>query len=299
MNMKYLKGGERIGIVAPGFAVKREAIIRGASYLTSKGFQVKIGRSVFRKQGYFAGKDEERAADLNAMIRDPAVRCIVFARGGFGTSKILRKVDFDALRGDPKLLVGYSDITALFLAVNRNLGFPVFYAPVAAELGVRRLFDENSLWASLSGRRHRVSIARNQVMNDGMSEAIMEGGCLTMISTVVGSSFEPDFTGKILFWEEVGEEPYRIDRMLNHLKMAGKLDRLKGVIVGKLVKCDASKKTPGKRPVKEIIEEYFGDQDIPVIYDFPAGHCERKITIPLGGQVMIDTKAGIVEFKGA
>ena len=252
-----------------------------------------------KKHGYFSGSDEERVTDLNHMIEDPEIRCIIFARGGFGTSKIVHKVNYEALRRDSKPLIGYSDLTALFLAVNKMLDLPVFYGPMAAELGNRRCFDERSLWASLSGDGHRVKISRAMVLKEGKAEGRLEGGCLTLISTMVGSMYEPDFRGKILFWEEVGEEPYRIERMLNHLKMAGKLECLKGVIAGKLIKCTSSKKTPGKRSLKGIIEEYFGEQEIPVIYDFPAGHCNDKVTIPLGGRVRIDTKEGFIEFMGA
>ncbi len=297
-DMRYLKGGETLGIVAPGFAVKKKKVQQGIAYLKSLGFNIAIGRSVFKKYRYFAGKDDARTEDLNHMLEDPEVRCIIFARGGFGTSRIIDQMNFEALRKDPKLLVGYSDLTSLFLTVNSKLGIPCLYGPVAAELGSRQRFNERSFLASLHGKKHSVRLSKRQIINAGTVTAKIGGGCLTLISTLIGTSYDPDFRGKVLFLEEVGEEPYRIDRLLNHLSMAGKFEGVKGVIIGKFVGCTASRSTPGRRSLREIAKEYFGQMDIPVLYNFPAGHCERKVTIPLGGDVKIDTDAGYVELKG-
>ncbi|MEW5806315.1 MAG: LD-carboxypeptidase [Acidobacteriota bacterium] len=297
MRIRFLKGGEKIGIVAPGFAVKRQHVLRGAAYLKRKGFNVIFGKSIFRKSGYFAGSDEERACDLNAMIEDREVRAIVFARGGFGTSRILNRINFDALRKDPKILLGYSDLTSLFLTVRKIVDIPVFYGPVAVELRNLKCYDEKSLWALLLGKSFRIKIGKRQVLVEGRSEAVAEGGCLTLIANLLGTPFEPDFSGKILFWEEMGEEAYRIDRLLSHLSMARKLEKLRGVIVGRLVGCVESRLSPGKRSIKEILEEYFGNRGIPVLYNFPAGHCLKKVTIPLGIKMTIDTERYSVEFK--
>ncbi len=298
MHMRYIKGGETIGIVAPGFAVRKKKVQKGIAYLRSRGFNVVIGQSVFKRYRYFAGSDDARVEDLNRMLEDPSVRCILFARGGFGTSKILDRMNFEALQKDPKLLVGYSDLTALFLAVTAKVGIPCLYGPVASELGDRRRFDEHSFLSSLQGKSFSVKLSERQVMNRGKVVGRIEGGCLTLITTLIGTLYDADFRGKVLFIEEIGEEPYRVDRLLNHLSMAGKFEEVKGVIIGKFVECTPSKKTPGKRSLREIAREYLGHMDIPVLYDFPAGHCARKLTLPLGGEVKIDTDAGFVELRG-
>jgi muramoyltetrapeptide carboxypeptidase len=206
--------------------------------------------------------------------------------------------NFDALRKDPKPLIGYSDLTALFLAITTLLKIPVFYGPVVAELGSSRAFHGHSLWRLLKGEKFRIKISSKKwILQEGRAEGRIIGGCLTLISNLLGTEFEPDFQNKILFLEEVGEEVYRIERLLNHLRMTGKFQKLKGVIVGEFIKCPLGVNAPGRRGVKEIIEEYFGGYHIPILFHFPAGHCRNKITVPLGGRAAINTKKQFIEFQ--
>ncbi len=298
MRFKDLKKGDKIGIVATGFAVDRKKVLAGISYIQSMGFQTVLGRSLFKRFGYFAGSEKERSSDLNRMMEDSEVRAIFFARGGFGTAKIIKSLHLESLRHDPKPLVGYSDLTALFLTVNKLLKMPVLYGPVVSELGTKQSFDSHSLWSLLNGKSFRIKMARTDwCINEGEAEGEISGGCITLISTLIGTNYEPNFQNKILFMEEVGEELYRIERMLHHLKMAGKLTGLKGLIMGKLTKCSPVIKVPSRRSLKEIILEYLGGQNIPIIFHFPAGHCRNKITLPLGGRVKINTKKNYLEFS--
>lgn len=297
MRFQKLRRGDKVGIVATGFVPDKKKVLGGISYIQSMGFQVVLGPSLFKRSGYFAASEEERASDLNRMIENSRIRAIFFARGGFGTSKIIDSFHFEALRKDPKPLVGYSDLTALFLAVNKRLKIPVFYGPVVAELGTRHAFDPHSLWALLNGESIRINmVGKKWCLSEGEAKGDIDGGCLTLITTLIGTDYEPDFQNKILFFEDVGEELYRIERLLNHLKMAGKLRKLKGVIVGKLMKCPPAINAPGKRSVKSIIMEYLGHRKIPIIHHFPSGHCRKKITLPLGGKVHIHTKKNFIEF---
>ncbi len=298
MRVRTLQKGDKIGVVATGFAVDKRKISLGLSYLRSKGCRVVLGRALFKRSGYFAGNERDRADDLNRMIEDPDIRAIFFARGGFGTSKILDSFHFAALKRDPKPLIGYSDITALFLAINRLLKMPVFYGPVVTELGSSRAFNANSLWTLLRGEKFKIKISTEKwIIKDGKAEGRIVGGCLTLISNLLGTGFEPNFQNKILFLEEVGEEVYRIERLLNHIKMAGKFHKLRGVIVGEFIKCPQGVNAPGRRGAKEIIEEYFGSYNIPIIFHFPAGHCRSKVTLPLGGHAVINTRKKFIEFQ--
>lgn len=298
MRVHALRKGDKIGVVATGFAVDKRKVLLGLSYLQSKGYRVVLGRSLFKRSGYFAGSEKDRSEDLNRMVEDPEIRAVFFARGGFGTSKILNSFHFHALRRDPKPLIGYSDLTSLFLAITALLKIPVFYGPVVAELGSRRAFNSSSLWTLLKGDAFRIPIpSKKWILKGGIAEGRIIGGCLTLISNLLGTEFEPNFHNKILFLEEVGEEVYRIERLFNHLKMTGKFQKLKGLIVGEFIRCPQGVNAPGRRGVKEIIEEYFGSHNIPILFHFPAGHCRNKITIPLGGQTVINTRKLFIEFR--
>ena len=287
-----LAPGDRIGIAAPGGPIRQEALDRGVSYLAARGYRPVAGRNLARRHAYLAGDDRERLDDLNRLIADPALTAIWFARGGYGSARIVAGVDFAALRRSPKALIGYSDVTVLQAAAWTEARLQTWYGPLVSELGDPDRFDEASLWSALSGTSavpsHSYPAAA--VVRQGVGEGPLLGGCLSLLVSLVGTPYEPSLDGAVLFWEEVNEEPFRIDRMLGHLRLAGRLAKLKGMVVGRLVGCVAEDPR-NDLPLAEILQTHLAGTDYPVVVDFPAGHCAAKRTLPIGQVVRLDTAA--------
>jgi muramoyltetrapeptide carboxypeptidase len=284
--------GDRIGIAAPGGPIRKEPFERGVAYLEARGFRPVLGEYVGRRHGYLAGTDDERLADLSAFVSDPGIRAIWCARGGYGSPRIVADLDLDPLRRHPKALIGYSDITALHAAVFRKLRLATWHGPLISELGDPALYDESSLWKALSGDGKDLAwpLPASSVHHAGVGEGPLVGGCLSLLVALVGTPYEAPMDGAILFWEEVNEEPFRIDRMLCHLRLSGRLRKLRGMVVGRLVGCVA-KDPQNEMPLREILETHLAGTDYPVVTDFPAGHCPGKTTLPLGRTVRLDTGA--------
>jgi muramoyltetrapeptide carboxypeptidase len=295
-----LRVGDRIGIAAPGGPIRPAEFERGLAYLTARGYEPVVGRHVRERHGYLAGADEGRLEDLNGFLADRAIRGVWFARGGYGSARIVAGLDLAPFRKDPKPIIGYSDITVVHQAVYRRLGVSTFYGPLVPELGDESAFDEASLWRALSGgdRTLDFEIGPESIHREGMAEGPLVGGCLSLLVSLVGTPYEAPTDGTILFWEEVNEEPYRIDRMLCHLRLAGRLARLRGMIIGRLVGCDA-KDPRNDIPLAEILETHLEGTDFPVVFDFPAGHCAGKVTLPLGRIGRLDTDARRLSIRGA
>ena len=287
-----LQPGDRIGIAAPGGPIRREPFDRGVAYLEARGFRPVFGESVARRHAYLAGTDDERLADLSAFVSDPGIRAIWCARGGYGSPRIVAGLDLAPLRRHPKALIGYSDITALHAAVFRKLRLATWHGPHVSELGDPALFDEPSLWKALSGDAKDLAwpLPASSVHRAGVGEGTLLGGCLSLLVALVGTPYETPLDGAVLFWEEVNEEPFRIDRMLCHLRLAGRLRNLRGMVVGRLVGCVA-KDPQNEMPLREILQTHLAGTDYPVVTDFPAGHCPAKTTLPLGRTVRLDTGA--------
>jgi muramoyltetrapeptide carboxypeptidase len=294
-----LSPGDRIGVAAPGGPIRPEALERGLSYLESRGFRPVLGRNLGRRHAYLAGTDRDRLDDLNALVGDDRIRAIWCARGGYGSGRIVADLDLDPLRRHPKALVGYSDITVLQSAVFKKLRLETFYGPLVSELGDPALFDEASLWRVVSGDGSDFvwPLSASSVLRAGSGEGPLVGGCLSLLVGLVGTPYEAPTDGAVLFWEEVNEEPFRIDRMLGHLRLAGRLRNLRGMVVGRLVGCTA-KDARNDMPLEEILETHLAGTAYPVVIDFPAGHCPAKTTLPLGRTVRLDTEAMTLAVSG-
>lgn len=284
-----LRPGDRIGVVAPAGPVLRRALERGLAVLRGRGFEVVPGPHLFDRRGYLAGADQDRAGDLNRMLADASIRAVWFARGGYGSHRIVEQVDFDPLRRHPKLLIGYSDITVLQAAAWRRLGLATLQGPMVAQLGEREAYDARSLWRAIAGEAMGYTLpARTILRGGGPARGPIVGGCLSPLVGLLGTPYMPPTTGAILFWEEVNEEPFRIDRMLAQLRLAGVLRNLAGMIVGRLVGCRARR--PGQHgTLAAILETHLRGTRYPVVVDFPAGHCAGKRTLPLGRATVLDT----------
>ena len=303
-----LKRGDVIGIVAPASApIAAEKIDRGVRYLENLGYRVRVGKYAKEVQGYFAGRDEERASDLNAMFADRKVKAIITVRGGYGTPRLLQLLDYHLIKRNPKIFVGYSDITALQLAIFKRTGLITFSGPMlAVEMaGKMDPFTEEFFWKIITsphsiGKVPNPDLEPLKVLLSPVKEARasgrLVGGNLSMIISLLGTSFHPAFSNQILFFEEVGEEPYRIDRMLTQLKLAGAFRKIKALLIGSLIDCVPTDQTKPSLSIMEMLNEITKDLRIPIFSNLAYGHLPRKLTLPIGLHTKIDSHLGALEF---
>ncbi len=296
--LPLLERGDTVAVVSPGFAVRRRPLAAGLAALRRMGFRVVTGEHVLDRAGYLAGSDEQRAADLDAVIRDAGVDAIWFARGGYGAARLLERVDWRALRRSGKPLIGYSDVTALFAAALSRTACPCLYGPVVSELGDPAAFHRPSLRAALRGEALTQRLRPRQVLAPGRARGPLAGGNLTVLSHLWGTRWAPDLRDAVLFLEDVGEETYRLDRMLTQLRSTGALARVRGVLLGGLVPAPR-RRFPPDRDLGELLRETFLPLGVPVVTGLPAGHVRHKRTLPLGGRTEIDTAARRVRFHPA
>ena len=261
------------------------------------GYRVVLGPHVLAREGYLAGSDALRAADLNRMFHDPSVRAVWFARGGFGTARILDHLDLRAAARNTEVLIGYSDVTALFAALHRRPRPVCLYGPVVAELGEPSSFDSASLRKLLLGESVALGFPKRGVLRAGRAEGRLFGGTLTLLVHLLGTRYLPDLKGTILFLEDTGEEAYRLDRMLTQLRMSGLLAGVRGVVLGAFDAHPPKRAFPPDRPILDLVRETFLPLDVPVVMGLQAGHVPKKRTLPLGGTARLDTAAGRLEVE--
>lgn len=303
-----LRPGCRVALIAPaGPLLERDDLARGAELCAALGFQPVLGAHAHRRYGYLAGSDDERLADLNGALHDPSIDAVWCLRGGFGMTRILDRVDFAALAERPRAVIGYSDITALLLAAHRHTRIITFHGPMArtplTAFG-RQGFEPvlcraepagplarlNPPAGTLVPKSHRIVAIRG-----GRAEGPLIGGNLSLLVALAGTRHFPDCDGAILFLEEVGEDLYRVDRMLAQLRMIGALDRLAGVMVGQFT--DMKRGTgDGALGFDEVLATYFEPLGIPVACGFPIGHVDDQWTLPIGVRARLDASAGGLEL---
>jgi muramoyltetrapeptide carboxypeptidase len=300
-----LKPGDTVGMVAPASnAYELEDIQLAKDTMEQYGLKVVLGDHIAAQYGYLAGRDEQRAADLNAMFRRPDIRGIVTFAGGYGSCRLLPLLDYEALRQHPKVIVGHSDITSLLLAIHRQTGLVTFHGP-SGQTGVgdyatgywrRAIMTRSPIGliappASEGGveRQHRqVTIVPGRVT------APLIGGNLTLVTNLLGTPYEPDTQGKILFLEDVGEEPYRIDRMLTQLWLAGKLQDAAGIALGHFTDCNPKDYQPTffqTLSLETVLRDRFGPLGKPTLYNLMFGHLRENATLPIGVAATLDATA--------
>ena len=277
--------------MAPGFGVRARDLRGGVRRLEALGYRVVLGRHALDRDGYLAGSDEARASDLSTLIDDPDIRGIWFARGGYGSARLLDLVDWSGLARAPKTLIGYSDVTALFAAALARTRSLCLYGPVVTELADPEAYHLPSLRRVLRGQEIIVRFAKRQVLGPGRATGRMLGGNLSVLIHLLGTRHAPRFRGAILFLEDVGEPAYRLDRMLAHLRMSGALSGVAGVVIGSFEPV-ARRSFLRDRPVAELLRETFEPLGVPVVVGIPAGHLRGKRTLPLGGRARLDTRDG-------
>lgn len=291
-----LRRGDCIGIAAPAGPVSDPQVLdRGVRYLESLGYTVAVGRHVLRTHGYLAGRDEDRTADLNMMLADRRIRAVIALRGGYGSTRILPRVDFAAARRDPKIIAGYSDLTALLLAFWTRCRLVTFHGPMLASDfgGAVDPFTEEHFWTILtSGRAPSFSTSLKtpevRVLVGGRAEGRLLGGNLSLIVSLIGTPFAPVVTGALLFLEEVGEEPYRIDRMLTQLRNAGVLRNAAGLLAGRFTDCVPVNRKRPSLTTEQVLADAATALGRPSLSGLPFGHVTSKLTLPVGVRARMD-----------
>jgi len=294
----FLQGGERLAVVAASGVLHRGRLAGGVAWLRSRGYGVSVSANAGLRHGYLAGADARRARALNDAIGDRGAGALMFARGGYGMTRILPDLHLSALRRHPRLLMGYSDVTALFMALQSPGPYLCMYGPVVSELSDPGNFREASLRHALEGRPEAFNLeyARRDVVRAGRGAGLVIGGCLSLLVSLLGTPWDRSYDGCILFFEDVAEEPYRIDRMLTQLRNAGKLARLRGMIIGSLTRCLPA---PGKSSltVRQVIEEVTSGSTYPIVWNIKAGHLRRRIVLPLGAHATLDTSRRSLRYR--
>ena len=284
-----LRRGGKIGLVAPAGCVDDELLFAGVQAVQQEGFQVELAPAVHDRKGYLAGDAEKRARDLEDFFFRADLDAIFCARGGFGSIQLLPYLT-DRIRSHPKIFAGYSDVTILLNWLLQRCGMVTFHAPMVAMDFARGLTQRSRdhFWGTLTGEKWRWQVAVDEIIRPGRVQAEMMGGCLSVLVTTLGTPYEIDTVGKLLFLEDVGEKPYRVERMLTHFKMAGKLDNLGGLVFGDFTQCDGE----GPRDIRSIIGELFHKAPYPVVMGMPAGHGQENLTLPFGVAMALDADEG-------
>jgi len=299
-----LNFGDTIGIIAPASAPPDPmAIDRAAAALERFGFKPKLAKNVRARLGFIAGTDHERATDVMAMFTDKKVKAMICIRGGYGTGRILDRLDYGLIRRHPKILSGYSDITALHSALLKKAGLLSIHAPMLngalADPKVPE-FTKNSFFRTVMEAKPSGSICQGydgktvSILHRGIVEGRLVGGNLSLICASLGTPFSPSFKGKILFIEDISERPYRLDRLFTHLWNAGVFDQVAGVAIGVNANCDEreSQTREYQQSAAEVVKERLSTLKIPVVIGLPFGHMDLNATLPIGARAKLDANQG-------
>lgn len=296
-----LRKGDLIGLISPSSPVKPERIDECAAVLTAMGYRVKEGKGCrLRHHGYLAGPDEVRAADINEMFADPEVKGIFCVRGGNGSGRLMRMLDYDMIRENPKLFVGYSDVTNLLMAFYRLCGFVTLHGPMVSSNMIEH-YDEytRQSFEALLEMEEEYSFQNApgtsiRTVVPGIAKGRLIGGNLSLISDMLGCFYAPDFSGNILFLEDVHESVANVDRMIGQLEHLGILNQISGLMLGDFSDCENS--YDSAYDINTYIREELKDRSIPIVYGLTVGHCYPTGSLPMGAFCILDATQGKVHF---
>lgn len=288
---KKLVTGARIGIVNPAYWLESARMQRAVNVFEGLGYHLVLGKSIELKENKCAGSPEERAADIMAMFEDPSVDAIICARGGYGGNRVLPLLDYDVIRENPKIFIGYSDITGFLNSFAQKSGFVTFHGPMLTTYGTKTIqYNLDTFHQVLSGQDNirvgSVQACQARILKPGVASGPFWGGNLTLIIERLGTKDQIDTRGSILFFEDIDEDLYAFERMLLHLKNSGSLDQINGLVIGEMMEMGDSEVPFGKN-TDEIVLDVCSDLDIPIISHFPCGHGDYQATLPVSHQVEI------------
>lgn len=299
-----LKKGDTIGLISPGMILpERDRYDKIVNQIKDLGYNAIEGPNARNKYGYLAGKDQERADDLNAMVADESVDAVMPFRGGWGCNRILPLIDFDVIRENPKAIVGFSDITTLLLSIFAKTGLVTFHGPVGKSEWTD--YTTSHFQNVLAGDELQpINIPKKKLSEDydnltvitpGKTTGTLLGGNLSVLTAMMGSDYLPDWNESILFLEDVGESNYRIDRMLTQLKLNGVLDQISGFIFGQCTGCEKSGED--SLSLQQVFDDHIKPLDIPAFSGAMFGHTDHTITLPVGVEVQIDAQKGSIHIR--
>lgn len=289
-SIRSIRPGDTLGVCAPSGRFDTEKFNGGIEILKTLGFQVQVPQEIFQKKRYLAGDDIERARSVNRLFSDPGIKGILCARGGYGALRILNHLDWEMIRKNPKPFMGYSDITAILTAILAETGMPVLHGPHVVSLATADAKTLDSFVDILSGLTKTIEMPNGKAIREGIGMGILKGGNLATLCHLLGTRFQPDFAGAVLFFEDIGEPAYKIDRMLTQMKLAGVFDKIRGVITGSFENCD------NEEYIEEIVSECFDEYNIPVLSGLDAGHGKTNLSLSFGEMIKMDTMARKIQW---
>lgn len=296
-----IQPGDRIGLIAPSSPPSDPAVIdRAVEGLKHFGFEVALGAAIRKRNGFLAGDDKQRADDLNKFIADPKIAGIICLRGGHGCTRILPLLKQPLFKRNPKVLCGYSDITALHLYMLKQAGVVSFHGPMGGADFSRDKLDTYTMshfvrsvaQTEAAGSVFDGSKRKGVVLKKGSATGQLIGGNLSVICALLGTPYFPNFSGAILMIEDVNEPPYRIDRLLTQLLNSGALSNIKGVAVGAFTSCDDRIKARGRQSTEDVLAERLDKLKVPIVAGIPFGHIDSHATIPIGVRATLDARRG-------
>lgn len=303
---KKLKKGDVIGIISPAsFPKDTSKIEKGVVYLEKLGYRVEVAKNVGKAHGYLAGTDEERLEDLHSMFKNKNINAIMCVRGGYGSGRLLDKINYNIIKRNPKIFVGYSDITALQMAFLKKAGLVSFAGPMLAVDFCKDEVDEFTeefFWKMITNSKKIGKFLNPDNENfysltKGRGEGSLVGGNLALLMSLMGTPYQPNFKNSMVLFEEVGEEPYRVDRMFYQLKYATHdFKDINGIIIGRFVDCYIKDNESPSLTLNEIISDYFEGLKIPVIYNVKHGHIDQNLTIPWGLKTKVNSSRNFIEI---
>ena len=307
--MNYLKPnkllkGDLIGIISPASSPDDLSLIEsGVRYIEGLGYHTILGKNVGKIRGYLAGTDAERVEDIHEMFSDKKVKAIFCLRGGYGAFRLLDKIDYKLIRNNPKIFVGFSEITALQMAFLQKSNLITFAGPMVLPNFSKEVstYTEENFWRMITstkkfGEVKLPKLDKPPSLNSGIAADRLVGGNLAVFVSLLGTKYLPDLKNKILFLEDISEPPYKIDRMFNQLRLNKVFKKVKGIILGSFTECIEIDKDKKTLTLQEVLEDYFRDLRIPVIHSFPHGHIKDLVTLAIGSKIKLNATKGFVEF---
>lgn len=299
LKPKILPKNATIGIISPASPQRNEDfLLRGVKYLESLGYRVELGKNVWKRHNeYLAGTDEERIDDIEYMFANPKIDAIFCSRGGYGTPRILKYLNYSIIEQNPKIFVGFSDITALQSAIFRKTGIVTFSGAMPA-VDMRDEFlpeSEEFFWKILTTTKPIGEVHQSEPMRpmrQGIAKGRMYCGNLSLFASLIGTPFSPNFRGGILLAEDIGEEPYRIDRLLSHFENSGIFDLVRGIAFGQFTDIPKNRAATPQPDILTVLEEYSQRAKLPAISNVLFGHLQKKLTLPFGIRAEINGHLG-------